>query len=292
MNTRDLKYLVALATHRHFGKAAETCFVSQPGLSMQIKKLEETLGVQLIERTNKSVMLTDIGKQIAEKARQILQEVDELQEMANEAKDPESGELLIGIIPTLAPYLLPEIMPALTKSFPKLTIFLIEEQTAKLIEKLKNGSIHAAILALPLMEPHLIAIPLFEESFYLATPASHPFAKHKIIKSADLKNHELLLLEEGHCMREQTLTFCHHMHASESARFKATSLETLRHMVMAGIGLTLMPELACHQEKRISYIPFSKPAPSRSIGLCFRESTAKQPILRHIADKIKHTMRK
>lgn len=292
MNTRDLKYLVALDDHRHFGKAAEACFVSQPALSMQIKKLEETLGVTLLERTNKSVLLTETGIAITERARHILHQVEEMRDHAKLAKDPYSGELKIGIIPTLAPYLLPLIIPSLAKKFPKVSFYLIEEQTALLIEKLKIGKLDAALLALPVAETGFATSTLFEEEYLLAVPATHTLAKRKIIKQNDLHDQNILLLEEGHCMRTQTLALCHKMNASEPQNFRATSLETLRHMVAAGNGITLMPKLAYQANDGVSYIPFSSPKPTRSIGLYWRPSAAKKALLQDIANQIKQIIGK
>ncbi|HLB43218.1 MAG TPA: DNA-binding transcriptional regulator OxyR [Gammaproteobacteria bacterium] len=292
MNIRDLKYLVALSDHRHFGKAAEACFVSQPALSIQIKKLEETLGVKLLERTNKSVLLTTTGIIITERARHILQQVEEMRDLAKLAKDPYSGELKIGIIPTLAPYLLPLIIPSLSKKFSKISFYLIEEKTAVLIEKLKIGKLDAAFLALPIVETSFTTSLLFEEEFLLAVPSAHPLAKRKTIKQNDLDNQPVLLLEEGHCMREQTLALCHKMNATEIQNFRATSLETLRHMVAADNGITLMPTLACQLNDGISYIPFSSPKPMRSIALFWRFSTTKKILLEDIATQIRKTLTK
>lgn len=290
MNTRDLQYLVALDEHRHFGKAAEASFVSQPGLSMQIKKLEETLGIKLVERINKSVILTDAGVMIAERARHILQQVEELQNFAKSVKDPFSGELKIGIIPTLAPYLLPLIIPSLSKKFPKVSFYLVEEQTALLIEKLKTGKLDAAFLAPPVTETGFISSMLFKEEFLLAVSKTHDLAKRKAVKQNDLDNQTVLLLEEGHCMREQTLALCHKMKAAEAQNFRATSLETLRHMVATGNGVTLMPKLAEQQNDNISYIPFNSPKPVRTIGLYWRVSTAKKPLLENMVTQIKQIM--
>lgn len=287
MNTRDLQYLVALSDHCHFGKAADACFVSQPALSMQIKKLEETLGIKLLERTNKSVLLTDTGIAITERARQILNQVEEMRDLAKLAKDPYSGELKIGIIPTLAPYLLPLIIPPLSKKFPKISFYLIEEQTSVLIEKLKIGKLDAAFLAHPVIEASLSTSLLFEEEFLLAVPSRHPLAKRKVVKQNDLNNQNVLLLEEGHCMREQTLALCEKMNASETQSFRATSLETLRHMVAAGNGVTLIPKLAQQLNDSVSYIPFSSPKPMRSIGLYWRFSAAKKALLEDMASQIK-----
>ncbi len=292
MNLRDLTYLVALAEHRHFGKAAETCFVSQPALSMQIKKLERYLGVQLLERTNKSVLLTEIGIVLAEKARQILTQVDELKETAKLAKDPYSGDLRIGIIPTLAPYLLPYIMQPLSSAFPKLTLYLVEEQTAAIVKQLKEGKLDTIILALPILEDGFVTSPLFEEEFMLAVSGHHPFSKRKKIRQADLANENLLLLEDGHCLREQALALCQAANAFESKSFRATSLETLRHMVASGSGMTLIPQLACKTNDGITYLPFNQPKPSRVIGILWRISSAKEKLLNDIADKIKKIMSK
>ncbi|MBP9725838.1 MAG: LysR family transcriptional regulator [Gammaproteobacteria bacterium] len=287
MNTRDLEYLVALSDLKHFGKAASACFVSQPALSMQIKKLEESLGVQLLERTNKSVLLTDQGSIIAERARKILSDIDEIKEISKSAKDPLSGEIKIGIFPTLAPYLLPLIVPQLSQHYPKLSFYLFEEKTSPLIEMLKEGKLHAAFLTAPIIEKNLSNSILFEEEFMLAVPIKHTLAKLKSVKQHDLKNQNLLLLEEGHCMRDQALALCHRMDITENKKFRATSLETLRHMVAAGVGITLIPKLACYTNNNIAYIPFITPKPTRTIGLFWRSSSSKQALLDNIAATIK-----
>ncbi|MDR3476720.1 MAG: LysR substrate-binding domain-containing protein [Gammaproteobacteria bacterium] len=287
MNIKDLKYLVALSDLGHFGHAANACFVSQPALSMQIKKLEAALGVTLLERTSKSLLMTEVGSLIAERARDILNQVDEIHEVAKLAKDPYSGELKLGIFPTLAPYLLPLIIPQLTKDYPNLSIYLIEEKSASLIDKLNEGKIHAAILALPLSQKNLKSTLLFEEEFLLATPSTHPLAKRKYITPKDLDNKNLLLLEEGHCMRNQALAICNSMQAKEAQHFRATSLETLRHMVSAGVGITLIPKLACTNSDTISYVPFNQFKPARTIGLFWRATSAKQLLLEDLALKMK-----
>lgn len=287
MNIRDLNYLIALADHCHFGKAAEACFVSQPALSMQIKKLERTLGIQLIERTNKTVFLTEIGKLITQQARDISQRVELIKEIANQGKDPFSGELHLGIIPTLAPYLLPHIIPGLSKLFPKLTIYLVEETTPNLLERLTQRKLDGAILALPLVDGDFISLPLFEEEFVLAIAKKHHLAKHKTVKLSDLQDKTLLLLEEGHCMREQALTLCHKANASEYKRLRATSLETLRHMVASMSGITLMPKLACKLNDGLCYLPFTSPKPMRTVGMIWRPSTAKKILLENIVCQIR-----
>ena len=287
MNIRDLKYLVALSKYQHFGKAAEACFVSQPALSMQIKKLETDLGVKLLERSNKSVLLTPIGIAITEKAQHLLEQADEIYALAKLAENPYGGELKIGIIPTLAPYLLPLLMPALASQFPSVRFYLVEEQTALLIPKLKAGTLDAAFLALPVLESALTHSVLFEEEFLLAVPAKHPLSRRKTVKQHDLDQQHVLLLEEGHCMRGQTLDICHKINASEMQNFRATSLETLRHMVASGNGITLMPKLAQQTNDNIVYLPFSSPKPSRTIGLYWRVSSTRKLLLEEVSTYIK-----
>lgn len=287
MNIRDFKYLIAISDYGHFGKAAEACFVSQPALSMQIKKLEETLGVVLIERDNKHIYFTEIGKLIVQQAREIIERVDSIQHIAAQSKDPFCSDLHIGIIPTLAPYLLPLIIPNLSKLYPKLNLYLIEDITPNLVTKLMEGKLDAALLALPI-DSNLVAIPLFEEDFLLATPCNHPLSKYKTIHLADLENKTLLLLEEGHCLRDQALAVCNKAQASEANTFRATSLETLRHMVASGVGMTLLPKLACRGNDGVCYIPFSSPTPHRTIGIIWRKSSSKKILLEKLSDQIKN----
>lgn len=291
MNLRDLRYLVALSEYRHFGKAAEACFVSQPALSMQIQKLEKTLGTPLLERNNKSVLLTPIGKIITKKAKNILQEVDQIYELAKIAEGRYSGELRIGIIPTLAPYLLPRIMPDLTKNLPDVRFYWTEQQTEQLIQKLKTGTLDAALLAMPTSESSFKHSELFKEEFLVAVPSQHALSKRKNINLNDLSNENVLLLEEGHCMRDQTLDLCHKFNAKETQNFRATSLETLRHMVAAGNGITLMPKLAQQANDNIIYIPFKGPKPTRTIGLYWRSSTLREELLTEVAIYIRATIK-
>lgn len=290
MSLRELKYLVALSEHRHFGKAAEVCYVSQPALSMQIKKFEKYLGVQLIERTNKSVALTEIGKIIAEQATNILNQFNEMRETAKLLRDPYGGELKMGIIPTLAPYLLSNIIPMFSKLFPKLMIYLAEEQAACLIEKLKNGKLDMIILASSLKETGFITTQIFKEELMLAVPKAHPLATRKKIKQEELENTTLLLFEDVPCMREPALALCRQIKSSEVRSFSATSLETLRHMVATGAGITLIPKLACKANGSVVYIPFSKPKPMRTVCMLWRASTAKKVLLEDIARRVQKIM--
>lgn len=276
MNLRDLQYLVSVAEHCHFGKAAKESHVSQPTLSMQLKKLEEYLGVQLIERTNKQVMMTSIGQEIALRARQILEDVTDLREAAKAAQDPFIGDFRLGAFPTLAPYALPLVVPPIHKKLPKLRLLLIEEKTEVLLERLRAGTIDAALLALPILGDGLETIPLFDDPFLLAVPEGHKLSRQTTINLNDIQNEQLLLLEDGHCLRSQALEVCRLMGASESQDFRATSLETLRQMVVANVGITLIPKLAVKKDQGIVYIPFNDPVPLRSIAMVFRKTSARK----------------
>lgn len=283
MNLRDLQYLVSVAKYRHFGKAAEACNVSQPSLSMQIKKLEDTLGVQLFERTNKHVMVTSIGKEIAIRAKKILCDAEEIEKFAKTHHDPFAGEIRIGAFPTLAPYFFPNIVPKIIKALPKLKLLLVEEKTDILINKIQQGEIDAAFLALPVEGDDLENVPLFDDPFLLAVPSSHSLAHELEVRQSDIVNNELLLLEDGHCLRSQALEVCRAMKAGEHQDFRATSLETLRQMVASGIGITLIPKLAVQKHKDIKYIPFMSPSPSRTIGLAWRKTSARITCFQKIA---------
>ncbi|MBY0407861.1 MAG: LysR family transcriptional regulator [Rickettsiales bacterium] len=279
MNLRDLQYLTAVAEHLHFGKAAELCHVSQPTLSMQLKKLEEYLGVQLFERSNKHVMLTPIGHTIVSRAKTLLAEAAAIRQIAQNARDPLSGDVHFGIFPTLAPYFLPGFVPKVKAKLPHINLLLTEEKTPALLHMLEEGKLDCALLALPIRSESLKSVELFSEPFYLAVPASHVLAARKTIRASDLAKYELLLLEEGHCLRDQALEVCHAIGIGESNSFRATSLETLRQMVAAGSAITLMPKLAIREgDTLVRYIPFESPAPSRSIGLVWRATSARGPL--------------
>ncbi len=280
MNLRELEYLVAVAEESHFHKAAQRCFVSQPTLSGQLKKLENELGVLLVERSTRQVAMTDVGKAVAEQARDILAQVKGIREIAQTSQDVMAGELQLGLIPTLAPYLLPQIMQQIHKQYPQLKLWLHEYQTAVLLEKLHRAELDLLILALPVDTDEFAELDLFQESFLLAVPRDEKLAEQPIISLGDLDSREMLLLEEGHCLRHQALDVCFMAGATENAAFQASSLETLRHMVGEGMGLTLMPELAVpdKQTKKdpIRYLPFRDPAPSRRIGMLYRKSSHRE----------------
>jgi LysR family hydrogen peroxide-inducible transcriptional activator len=292
MNLQDLRYLVAVADHRHFGRAAEACFVSQPTLSTQIKKLERELGVELVERNPRHIMLTAVGESVVERARVVLRETDNIREVARRATDPEAGSLRIGLFPTLAPYLLPHIVPVLHERFPKLELLLVEEKSAVVHQRLRDGQLDVGLLALPVHDDHLQCEPLFTEEFVLAVPAGHSLSHVQgTVSTSVLAGDHVLLLEEGHCLRDQALSVCQLAGAEERSGFRATSLETLRQMVAAGVGVTLLPELAVAapvpESPDIELVRFDAPVPSRQIAMFWRRTSAHAEFLPQLAATIR-----
>ncbi|MFI4969861.1 MAG: LysR substrate-binding domain-containing protein [Lysobacterales bacterium] len=291
MNLRDLRYLVALAEHRHFGRAATASFVSQPTLSTQIRKLEQELGVALVERAPRKVLLTPVGREIAQRARIVLHDIEQIRDIARRTNDPESGTVRLGIFPTLGPYLLPHVVPTIRARFPRLELLLVEEKTEILLGQLREGRLDAAVLALPLHDDQLHQEFLFEEDFVLAVPEGHALAKRQTLKLGDLAGQNLLLLEDGHCLRDQALEVCQLAGAVERSGFRATSLETLRQMVAAGVGITLLPNLAVKPpvapSADIRLIGFRGHPPSRRIAMAWRRSSAIAPFLKHLAEVFK-----
>jgi LysR family hydrogen peroxide-inducible transcriptional activator len=292
VNLRDLRYLVALADERHFGRAAERCFVSQPTLSAQIRKLEQHLGVSLVERQPRRIALTPTGHKVVERARRLLQESDAIVELAQTGRDPLAGELRVGLIPTVGPYLLPRVAPALQRDLPKLKLLLYEYQTAPLLERLRAGDLDLGVLALPVVPMGgLDSTVLYEEPFALAVPATHRLAARRRVGVEDLRDETLLLLEDGHCLRDQALEVCSRVDVHEAQDYRATSLETLRQMVAAGHGVTLLPELAIAAPigatRGLEIRPFDAPAPSRTIGAVWRKSTTRTPAIEAIADTVR-----
>jgi len=291
MNVRALQYFVKLAEIRHFSKAAEACFVSQPTLSTQIRKLEEELGVSLVERAPRKVMLTPIGEDIAHRARYILRDIEHIKDAARRSKDPETGTIKLGIFPTLAPYLLPHVIPEIRRRYPELRLQLAEEKTEDILNMLDQGRLDAGLLALPVDEHGMEIEVLFTEPFVTAMPADHPLGEKQSIELNDLAGEELLLLEEGHCLRQQALDVCELAGAHERVDFHATSMETLRQMVAANAGVTLMPVLAVKppipETGNIVLRPFAQPAPSRTIALVWRSSSPMGAFLRQLAPSLK-----
>jgi len=288
MNLRAMHYLVTLADVRHFSKAAERCHVSQPTLSTQIRKLEDELDVQLVERSPRQVMLTEVGAEIVERARALLAEADAIKSIARRSRDPHSGTLRIGIFPTLAPYFLPHVVPEIRRRFPRLTLRLFEEKTEDVIGMLTRGRLDAGLLALPVDSEQLVTRKLFEEPFVLAVGEGHALTRKQRIRLEDLEHQELLLLEDGHCLRDQALEVCQLAGAHEQLDFHATSMETLRQMVAAGTGITLMPVMAikppvAHTDNLVTR-PFVEPPPKRTIALVWRKSSALGGFLNELAD--------
>lgn len=287
MNLRDLSYFIALADHLHFGRAAAASFVSQPTLSTQIRKLEDELGVALVERAPRNVMLTPAGRDVAARARRIVADVEEMREAARRSQDPEAGKVTLGLFPTLGPYLLPHVVPDIRARFPELELLLVEEKSDVLLERLQQGRLDAALLALPVNDDQLHVEFLFEEPFVLAVPEAHRLSGRGALSLDDLADERLLLLADGHCMREQALDVCHLAGASEKGEFQATSLETLRQMVAANVGVTLLPMLAVKppvaRSHSIGLVPFRDPPPSRRIAMVWRRSTAMTAVLQELA---------
>ena len=271
---RQLRYFDALARHGHFGRAAEACAISQPALSMQIKEMEEALGGLLLERSARQVALTRFGEELSQRVRDILRSVDELGDFARASRDRLAGRLRIGMIPTIAPYLLPKIIGNLTRIHPELDIQVRETLTPKLIRELAEGRLDTAIVALPVSEPSLAEIALFSENFLLVRPRKDEGTP--VPSSEMLREMRLLLLEEGHCFRDQALSFCKTQSLQPREMLDANSLSTLVQMVSAGIGVTLIPEMAVPVETRsasVSVARFKNPQPSRTIGMVWRKTS-------------------
>jgi len=291
MNLRALQYFIKLADLRHFSKAADACFVSQPTLSTQIRKLEEELGVQLVERSPKNIMLTPVGEEIAERARMVLSDIDQMRAVARRSGNPADGVLRLGLFPTLAPYFLPHVVPSLRRRYPNLRLQLAEEKTEGILRMLRQGELDAALLALPINGEGLEIEVLFEEPFVLALPGQHPLVKQKQITVKDLEGAELLLLEEGHCLRDHALAVCALANAHERVDFHATSMETLRQMVAADVGITLMPLLAVKPPiaatANMVIRRFEAPVPARTIALVWRSSSAISAFLKEFAESLK-----
>ncbi len=281
MNLRDLEYLVAVADHLNFHRAAEACNIGQPTLSTQIRKLEEELGVTLIERGQRKVFLTDIGADIVARARLVLAEIEQMRQVAR-ADTAQRNRLRLGIFPTLGPYVLPHIVPGFRRQFPNVELLLTEEKSGVLRQQLASGQLDAILLADPIGNRYHTEMSLFDEPFLLAVPSGHRLAGQDSITPEDLKNERLMLLEEGHCMREQALTATHIAGAREEKNFRATSLETLRQMVAAGVGITYLPALACLSTTTsdgYAVIPLRGATFERHISLHWRSSSPMGPLL-------------
>lgn len=291
MNLRSLEYLIAIAEHRHFRRAAEACFVSQPTLSAQLKKLEIELGVELVERGSGGVMLTEAGERIVARARVMMAEADTIRAIARLSTDPEAGSIRIGMFPTLGPYLLPHAVPLLRRRFPRLELLLVEEKSDVLLRQLRDGRLDAVLLAVPNATVGLHEEVLFDEEFVLAVPANHPLAARTSVPTSVLAGESVLLLDEGHCLRDQALSVCNLVGADERSGFRATSLETLRQMVASGTGVTLLPRLATSSpvpaSADITLVAFQPPVPKRTIAMYWRSSSAFAEFLGRLAEVLR-----
>ncbi len=294
MTLQELKYLVALADLGHFGRAAEACHITQSTLSTQIRKLEDFLGVTLFDRSLKRVTPTPIGREILQAARNIVDEAERIREVAKHAQDPMTRTIHLGVIPTLGPYYLPHALTLVHRKHPGLRMLLREEMTPQILDHLAEGKLDAGLLALPVTDESLRVEPLFYEPFYAAMPAGHPLSAHDRIKAADIVNEKLLLLDEGHCLRDQALDVCGTA-GSGREEVRATSLETLRQMVGMGLGMTLLPALSVDAGPRVSrktveIRPFRKPAPGRTIGLVWRKRAPFPETFERLAETLKSSL--
>jgi LysR family hydrogen peroxide-inducible transcriptional activator len=286
MTLTELKYIVAVAREKHFGHAAEACFVAQPTLSVAIKKLEDELGVVIFERGGTEVSVTPLGAQIVAQAERVLEQTAAIKEIANQNKDPLSGPLRLGIIYTIGPYLLPSLVKTMIERVPQMPLILQENFTTRLIELLRQGELDAAIMALPFPEHGLNVLPLYDEEFVVALPRQHKWADRKQIDANELKSETMLLLGNGHCFRDQVLEVCPEMSRFSTngdgiARtFEGSSLETIRHMVSSGIGITVLPKASIPdmntRDGMVRYVPFIAPAPSRRVVIAWRKSFTRQ----------------
>ncbi|HTM59960.1 MAG TPA: hydrogen peroxide-inducible genes activator [Burkholderiales bacterium] len=272
MTLTELRYIVAVARERHFGRAAEACFVSQPTLSVAVKKLEEELGVQLFERGPGEVTITPAGLKIVEQAQRVLEEASRIRDLAAAGRDPLVGPLRLGAIYTIGPYLLPRLIPILRRTAPAMQLHIQENFTHRLSDSLKAGEVDVILIALPFMEPGIETRAVYDEPFFVAVPKGHAWEDRKRLTSDELTKESLLLLGEGHCFRDQVLEFCH---TTRTRAIEGGSLETIRQMVASGVGITVLPATSISPStgsELIRIVPFARPVPSRRVALAWRKS--------------------
>ncbi len=296
MTLTELKYIVAVAREKHFGRAAEACFVAQPTLSVAIKKLEDELGVIIFERGGTEISVTPLGTQIIAQAEHVLEQTAAIKEIAKRNQDPLCGQLRLGIIYTIGPYLLPPLIKTMIDSVPQMPLILQENLTSRLIELLRQGELDAAIMALPFPEQGLNVQALYDEEFIVALPKNHHWANRSEIAAADLKNETMLLLGNGHCFRDQVLEVCPEMSRFSTTgdgiarTFEGSSLETIRHMVASGIGITVLPKASINrlsaQDGMVRYVPFTKPIPSRRVVIAWRKSFTRHAAIEAIRQAV------
>lgn len=292
---KQMRYLSALSHHKHFGKAAKACAVTQPALSMQIRELEAELGVALVERRPGEVNLTEIGQEVARRAGQLLAVTRDLEDFARHRGRVLTGRLRLGVIPSIAPYVLPKILPALQQRYADLRLELRETQTHALLDELNSGALDVVLLALPVEEPELVTLVLFDDPFLLAVPASDHRRDNVRVSVKDIDIKRLILLEEGHCLRDQALAFCSSARrdASRDVSLGATSLATVMQMVANGYGITLLPRVAVDVElrdERVKLLRFVEPAPGRTIGLAWRRTSPRKADFTALGQIINETL--
>jgi LysR family hydrogen peroxide-inducible transcriptional activator len=290
MNLNDLRYAVAVARERNFRRAAERCFVTQPALSLAIQKLEDELGVQLFERSRTEVSVTPIGSRVIEQAQRVLEETARIQEIARQGRDQLAGALKLGVIYTVGPYLLPELIPILHRKAPQMPLEVEENLTSQLEVLLRNGSIDAAIVALPFEAPNVSILPLYDEPFAVVVPTDHAWAKRAVVRPEELAGEKVLMLASGHCFSNQVAEACPELQRRGAEVSQGNSLETIRNMVASGLGITVLPASADSPRYRsplLKIIAFKSPPPSRRIALAWRKSFAREKAIEVLADAIR-----
>ncbi len=289
MTLNELRYVVAVAQERNFRRAAESCFISQPALSVAIQKLEDELGIQIFERSKTEIVLTNVGNLVVEQAQRVLEEADKVKTLARTGNNPLNGPIRLGVIFTVGPYLLPKIIPELKKLAPEMPLDIEEGLTANIEQHLRNGHLDAAILALPFDVPGMITTPLYDEVFKVVVSSNHPWAQMKSLRSNALKKEKVLLLDSGHCFSNQVTEFCPELSRHSQNTVQGNSLETIRNMVASGLGITVMPACATNPhpaDKLLKAVSFAPPEPSRRIALAWRKSYSRQPAINVIQQAI------
>lgn len=290
MTLTELKYIVAVAQERHFGRAAERCFITQPALSLAIQKLEENLGTAIFERRKNQISLTPLGEQVVQQAQRVLEAADQINLIVAQGKDQLVGAFKLGVIATVGPYILPDLIPILHKRAPDMPLEIEENLTANLNRMLVHGQLDAIIVALPHEEPGVLTKPLYEEPFRVVVPITHPWAKKKRIDADDFGAEKVILPHAGHCFRRQVLDHCPEISRSDREGVQGNSLETIRQMVASGLGITVLPCSALspkHHHKRLAAIAFADPVPERQIGMAWRKGYARPAALEAIEDAVR-----
>jgi LysR family transcriptional regulator, hydrogen peroxide-inducible genes activator len=289
MTLTELQYIVIVAQERHFGRAAERASVTQPALSLAVKKLEEELGTAIFERRRKRIELTSLGEQIVHQAQRVIEEAEHVKILAAQGKDQLNGRLRFGVIATVGPYILPDLVPLLTARAPKMPLELEENLTQNLVGMLKSGKLDVIMIALPFQEPGILTSALYDEPFLAVVPAGHPWQKKKLLDSSELRTEKVLLPHAGHCFRQQVLDACPELSRSDAEGWQGNSLETIRQMVVSGLAITVLPCSAVtpkHRNKRLVAIKMADPAPGRRIGLAWRRGFTRPQVIDVIREAV------